>query len=70
MLIVKIDFNFLWCFGVTEEGAGEHQRAPGAGDEERQVRARLQADPQDPAQRQGQACHHRQQHSPAQVYTH
>jgi hypothetical protein len=34
----------------------------------RQVRPGLQADAEDPTQRQVQAGHHRQQHAPAQVY--
>ena len=37
----------------AEEVGGEHQLAPRAGDEERQVHARVQDDAQDPAQRQG-----------------
>ena len=45
--IVFLSFNF------AEEDTWEHQLSPCPGDEIRQVRARIQADPQDPPIRQG-----------------
>ena len=55
--------------GVSEEVNREHQRSSRDGGEEWQVRARLQADAEDTARRQGQADHHRQQHPAAPVST-
>ena len=52
---------------MTEKGSREHQCQAGSGDEVWQVLPGLQADTEDSASGQSQACHHRQQHPSPQV---
>lgn len=59
--------TYIFIFKLAEEGFGEHQLPLGSGHEVRQVLPGLQADPEDSASGQGQADHHRQQHSPSKV---
>jgi hypothetical protein len=57
------EFNLIF----SEKVRGEHQLSLGDGDEVWQVCARLQADSAYSPQRQGEARHHLEQHSIAEV---
>ena len=69
MIPIDLKKNENGCPEEAEEDRGVHQLPPGAGHEVRQVRAGIQADPQDPEAGQGQARHHWQQHPATQVRT-